>query len=188
MTREVTRKLCKMRFAKKHSLAVGLAVLVNAISTMRAELPPLIPRAILFGNPEKASPRISPDGKMLAYLAPTNDVLNVWVRTLGQTDERVVTADKKRGIRMFLWQPDSQHILYLQDQDGDENWHLYQTHLKSMNTRDLTPFLGVQARLVAVDPNYPDELLVGLNLRDRSVHDVYRVSLGTGAVVLDTEN
>ncbi len=158
------------------------------IQTLSAELPPLIPREVLLGNPDKTSPRISPDGKRLAYLAPTNDVLNVWVRTLGQPDDQVITADKKRGIRSFFWQQDSEHIIYIQDQDGDENWHVYQTNLKTRNTRDLTPFQGVQAQVVAVDPNFPHEMLVGLNLEDRSLHDVYRIDLRTGAVVLDTKN
>lgn len=154
-----------------------------------AALPPVIPREVLLGNPDKAGPEISPDGQLLAYRAPdTNGVMNVWVRTLGQNDDHVVTADKKRGIRIFFWQQDSQHILYLQDQDGDENWHIYQTNLKTKNTRDLTPFQGVQAEVVAVDPNFPYEMLVGLNLENRELHDVYRVNLKTGAVELDTKN
>ncbi len=45
---------------------------------------PLIPRDVLFGNPEKATPLISPDGKRMAYLAPVNDVLNVWVGSVGE--------------------------------------------------------------------------------------------------------
>jgi dipeptidyl aminopeptidase/acylaminoacyl peptidase len=156
--------------------------------TLSAELPPLIPREVLLGNPDRTSPRISPDGKRLAYLAPTNDVLNVWVRTLGQQDDQVITTDKKRGIRSFFWQQDGQHIIYLQDQDGDENWHVYQTNLKNRNTRDLTPFQGVQAQVVALDPNFPHEMLVGLNLEDRGLHDVYRIDLRNGATVLDTKN
>jgi dipeptidyl aminopeptidase/acylaminoacyl peptidase len=151
--------------------------------------PPLIPRELLFGNPEKSSPRISPDGRRLAYLAPDDrGVLNVWVRALGQQDDRVATADKKRGIRMFLWQGDSEHLLYLQDQEGDENFHLYQTDLATRNTRDLTPWQGVRAQLVASDLNYPDHLLVALNLRDRRLFDVYRLDVRAGALALDTEN
>jgi dipeptidyl aminopeptidase/acylaminoacyl peptidase len=169
----------------KTALALALMLMAPSLS---AELPPLIPRSVLLGNPDKASPRISPDGTKLAYLAPTNDVLNVWVRTVGQQDDQVITADKKRGIRMFFWQQDGEHIIYLQDQDGDENWHLYQTNLKNRNTRDLTPFQGVQAQVVAVDPNFPHELLAGLNLEDRRLHDVYRIDLRTGAAVLDTKN
>ncbi len=76
---------------------------------------PLIPREVLFGNPERADPQISPDGTQIGYLAPVDGVLNVWIRTLGKTDDRAVTADKHRGIRNFLWQYDNKHILYTQD-------------------------------------------------------------------------
>jgi dipeptidyl aminopeptidase/acylaminoacyl peptidase len=164
-------------------LALGLAVLPAL-----AELPPLIPRETLFGNPEKTQARISPDGKLLAYLAPDKGVLNVWVRTLGQNDDQVVTADKKRGIRIYDWQQDSEHILYMQDFDGDENWHVYQTNLKTKNTRDLTPFQGVRAEGFSTDPNFPDQILVPLNIRDRRLHDMYRINLKNGALELDTEN
>src|SRR5579863_9919470 len=60
---------------------------------------PLIPREVLFGNPERTDPQISPDGTQIGYLAPVDGVLNVWIRTLGNTDDRPVTADKNRGIR-----------------------------------------------------------------------------------------
>ena len=45
---------------------------------------PLIPRKVLFGNPEKVAPRLSPDGERLAYLAPKDGVLNVWVGPVGR--------------------------------------------------------------------------------------------------------
>jgi dipeptidyl aminopeptidase/acylaminoacyl peptidase len=126
---------------------------------------------------------------MLAYLAPDErGVMNVWVRTLGQNDDRVVTADTKRGIRAYDWQQDSEHLLYGQDFRGDENYHVYQTDLKIKNTRDLTPFQGVQARRPITDPNFPDEILVPLNIRDRRFHDMYRINLKNGSVELDTEN
>src|SRR5579871_4656238 len=152
------------------------------------KLPPLIPREILFGNPEKTSPQISPDRKRLAYIAPDNGVLNVWVRTVGADDDQVITEDRKRGIRFFLWQQDSDHILYIQDQDGDENWHVYQTRLATKTTRDLTPFEGVHATLVAAEPEIPDQILIGLNQRDPRFTDVHRLDLNTGALTLDTEN
>ena len=148
----------------------------------------LIPRDVLLGNPEKAMPQLSPDGTMLGYLAPDNEVLNVFARTVGKNDDRVITSDKKRGIRFFAWQYDGQHVVYIQDRDGDENWHLYQTNIKTRSTRDLTPFEGTQARLVAYDVNFPDTVLLGINARDRRLHDVYRLNLKNGALELDTEN
>ena len=110
-------------------LAFLAAFLLMFSAPAWAQQPTLIPREILFGNPEKAGPQVSPNGKMLSYLAPDNGVLNVWVRTLGKADDRVVTSDKKRGIRSYFWQEDSQHVLYTQDQGGDENWHVYQTNI-----------------------------------------------------------
>lgn len=152
-------------------------------------LPPLIPREILFGNPERTSPRLSPDGKYLAYLAPDqNNVLQVWLRTVGQEDDRQLTAGKKRGIRIFFWSYNPEQIIYLQDSDGDENFHLYSVNIQSDIVRDLTPFQGVKAQPVSLDHNFPDWVLVGMNLNNRQKFDVYRINLKNGAVEFDTEN
>ena len=148
----------------------------------------LIPRAVLFGNPERADPQISPDGTQIGYLAPVDGVLNVWIRTLGKADDRPVTADKHRGIRNFLWQYDNQHILYTQDVGGDENWRLYQTDVGSKQTRDLTPFDKVRVDIVAYEWRTPDTILVQMNQRDPKLFDVHRIDLKTGKIELDTEN
>lgn len=151
---------------------------------------PLIPREYLFGNPEKTSAKISPDGTQLAYLAPDEkNVLNVWVRDLrSNAKERQVTADQKRGIREFLWQFDNSHILYIQDKDGDENHHLYQTHIDTHETKDLTPYEGVKVELLHADPAFPNEMLIQMNRRDPKNFDVYRVNFVSGQLALDTEN
>jgi dipeptidyl aminopeptidase/acylaminoacyl peptidase len=146
-----------------------------------------VPRELLFGNPEKASPKISPNGKHWAYLAPDEGVLNVWVGLEGQ-NARPLTSDRGRGIRVFLWAEDERSILYLQDANGDENWHLYQTDLESGVTRDLTPYPGVQAQIVATEPRFPDEILVALNDRDPKVHDVWRIKLTDGSRSLEAVN
>jgi dipeptidyl aminopeptidase/acylaminoacyl peptidase len=139
-----------------------------------------VPRELLFGNPERASPKISPDGKRWAYLAPDEGVLNVWTGPEGG-EAKPLTKDRGRGIRNFLWAEDERSILYVQDKDGDENWHLYQTDLATGETRDLTPYPGVQAQVVATDPKFPHEILVALNDRDPRCHDVWRVSLKDGS-------
>ena len=152
-------------------------------------LPPLIPREILFGNPERTSPRLSPDGKYLAYIAPDQkNVLQVWLRTVGEEDDRQLTADYKRGIRIFFWTYNAEQLIYLQDSDGDENFHLYSVNIQSNIVRDLTPFQGVKAQPVDLDPNFPDQVLVEMNLNNRQKFDVYRINLKNGAVEFDTEN
>jgi dipeptidyl aminopeptidase/acylaminoacyl peptidase len=170
-------------------LALAVLSLLGAPMPSRAEPPPLISREVLFGNPERVNPQISPDGKRLAWIAPDKkNVLQVWVRTIGKDDDKVVTADPKRGIRQFFWAENSRMLIYLQDSDGDENFHLYGADLASGNVRDLTPFQGVKAQPAAVDPNFPDTILVSMNARNRALFDVYRLDLNTGALVLDTEN
>src|SRR4028118_2047796 len=90
------------------------------------QLPPLIPRETLFGNPERTRPQLSPDGQYLAYIAPDDkNVLQIWLRTVGQEDDRQLTADKKRGIRIFFWTYNADQLLYMQDSEGDENFHHY---------------------------------------------------------------
>jgi dipeptidyl aminopeptidase/acylaminoacyl peptidase len=169
-------------------LAAG-ALLMTGIMPAHAELPPLIPREVLFGNPERVSPQISPDGKHLAYLAPDKkNVLQVWVRTIGQQDDKMVTADKKRGIRQHFWAFDGEHLCYLQDTDGDENFQLYSVNLKNGIVRNLTPFQGVRCQPMGTNPDKPDQLLVMLNLKNKAKFDAHRVNLKTGAVELDMEN
>jgi len=163
-------------------------VLATAVLAQNKPTTPLIPRNVLFGNPERADPQISPDGTQLGYLAPVDGVLNVWIRTLGKSDDRAVTADKKRGIRNFTWQFDNQHVLYTQDVGGDENWRLYQTDIASRQTRDLTPFNKVRVDIVAYEWKKPDEILVQMNQRNPELFDVHRINLKTGKILLDTQN
>lgn len=169
--------------------ALAVALVIGAVAQARAEMPPLIPREVLFGNPVKAAPEISPDGTRLSYLAPSKDgVLNVWVRTIGKDDDTQITNDTHRGIRIHFWAEDGTHLFYLQDIGGDENFHVYSVDLNSKIVRDLTPFQGIRAEGILLDKKHPNEMLVGLNLRDRHVFDMYRVDLTTGAIVMDTEN
>src|SRR5262249_45533571 len=112
----------------------------------------------------------------------------VWVQTVGKDDARQVTQDKKRGIRAYLWTYAPDTLLYLQDTEGDENFHIYSVALADNVVRDLTPFQGVRAAPLDLNRDFPNELLVTLNLKDRRLFDVYRIDLTTGAVTLDTKN
>ena len=73
-------------------------------STARAADVPLIPREVLFGNPERVGLTISPDGKQLAWRAPVDGVMNVWVAPVGDlAAAKPVTNDRSRGIRVYFW-------------------------------------------------------------------------------------
>ena len=148
----------------------------------------LIPRDVLFGNPERVSPHISPDGTRLAWIAPRDGVLNVWVAPIGATGPSgvdwdaatAVTDDTDRGVRVFAWARDGRHLLYLQDTGGDENWRLYDVDMQTLARRDLTPFDGIQARIIATSKRHRNEVLVGMNRENPQLHDVFKLDLTTG--------
>jgi dipeptidyl aminopeptidase/acylaminoacyl peptidase len=153
---------------------------------------PLIPREVLFGNPSRVSPRLSPDGESLAFLAPKDGVLNVWVGPVGSPIDgdgfEPVTDDRKRGIRLFFWAEDNRHIVYIQDEGGDENWRIHAVNPATKKDRDLTPFEGVQAQILDKNRHFPDTLLVALNRENPELHDAYRLTLSTGDLDLCAKN
>jgi dipeptidyl aminopeptidase/acylaminoacyl peptidase len=149
----------------------------------------LIPRQVLFGNPDKESPQLSPDGTRISYLAPVNGVLNVWVGPIEDPKAaKPVTNDTVRGIRIYFWAYTNNHILYLQDRNGDENWRIYSVDLTTGQIRDLTPLEGVRAQIQEVSFKFPGEILVGLNDRNPQYNDIYRVNIDTGERKLIQQN
>lgn len=149
----------------------------------------LIPRSVLFGNPDRLNPTLSPDGKHIAFLAPENGVMNVWVgATADPQSAQPVTKDTKRGIRQYSWAFNNTQILYVQDKDGDENWHVYSTEIDKNETRDLTPMPGVQARIVKISFDRPDEIIVAINKRNPQFHDLYKVNLQDGTSKMIEQN
>ncbi len=154
-----------------------------------AQDPPLIPRAVLDSAAEHDLLTVSPDGKMIAYTAPSDKgVSNIWVEDLATRQKRMVTRTTQRGINGYQWAYDNTHLLYQSDENGNEDYHLYSVDLKSSAIRDLTPFLGIRSEQILLAPSHPDEVLVGMNLRDSKLFDVYRVNLNTGALVMDAQN
>ena len=149
----------------------------------------IIPREDLMGNPERFRGRISPDGSMASFLAPVDGVQNVWVAPIGDIGAaRVITHDTLRGVGVYHWAEDDEHILYLQDQGGNENWQLHAVNVDTAEDRNLTPLEGVQAQIIAKSVEHPKELLVGLNDRDERWHDVHRLNIETGEKTLVEKN
>src|SRR3954469_19220344 len=149
----------------------------------------LIPRTRLFGNPTSAQGQISPDGRWLSWLAPKDGVLSIWIAPAGDIGAaRVITDDRKRGIRFHAWANSSAHVLFVQDEGGTEDWHVYAVPVEGGPARDLTPLPGVNARLQGLGLDEPNVVAVGLNDRDKAWHDVYRLDIRTGERELLFEN
>ena len=152
-------------------------------------LPPLIPRSALFGNPERITVRLSPDGRWLAWLAPANGVLNVFVAPVDDlAAARAVTTSTRRPVRRYLWAYNNRTIIFLDDINGDENFRAFAVDVATLAKRDLTPLSGVRARLLGVTPRHPSLIAIGLNDRDPRWHDLWHADLATGERRLVREN
>ncbi|MFO0836319.1 MAG: S9 family peptidase [Phycisphaerales bacterium] len=207
MTRRTPALLLASLVVTSAAWAQNNTPLTNPVGNKDASPTALISRDVLFGNPDRAQARLSPDGKQIAFLAPVNGVLNVWVAPVEQPDKaKPITSDSKRGIRQYFWAFTNSHILYLQDSGGDEDWRLYSVDLASGKQVDLTPFdsipgpdgkplvgptgraLRPTAQIQGVSEKSPNELLIGLNNRDPRLHDIYRVNIKTGEMKLVRKN
>jgi dipeptidyl aminopeptidase/acylaminoacyl peptidase len=150
--------------------------------------PRLIPVEELFADPVFSGASISPDGTKLAYLAPAHGKLNVWVRGIHEEHEHAicVTHNERRNIKTYYWTDDPRWLLYRQDTDGNEDWHVYRVDLENPEAPpvDLTPLPpGGRVAGAGMMRTAPGSLLVGMNRRPLNF-DLFRVDVATGETTL----
>jgi len=161
----------------------------SLLSSEQSDLPPLIPREILFSEPVVCSPQLSPDGKKISYLAPVNNVMNLWIKTVGKQNDIPLTDFKSDTIASYLWATDK-YIFYIQDKDGNENWLLYKLDVERRETCLLTPCKkGKFASLHCCNrDDFPGELIFSMTVDDRKVPDLFHVNLNTNKLTLIDKN
>ncbi|MBV9998432.1 MAG: S9 family peptidase [Verrucomicrobia bacterium] len=150
-------------------------------------LPPQIPLRDFFRNPEIAGFQLSPSGNDLAYVRPYESRLNVFIRPREGGEEKRLTSVTDRDVTAYFWKGD-QYILFLKDNGGDENFHLFAVDRDGKQVRDLTPFEGARAELIDDLEDHPTDVIVALNKRNKEVFDAYRLNVETGDMKLIAEN
>ena len=149
----------------------------------------LIPRRKLFDNPSAMGAYISPDGRWLSWLAPVDGVMNIWLSPSDNSKAaQPLTRTKGRPIHSQMWSQDSRHVLFTNDETGDENHHLFAVDPKTAILRDLTPLKDISVQINILSPDRPGEIVVGLNDRDARWHDLYVIDIASGARTLIWEN
>ena len=150
---------------------------------------PLIPRRMLFDNPAFFGAKLSPDGRFVSWLAPVDKVLNVWAAQADNVSSgQPVTRTKGRPITWHDWSPDGRYIMFLNDENGDENLHLFAVDPQTSELRDVTPISNIRAIPALWSFLAPDKIAICLNDRDPRWHDVYMLDLATGDRSLIWEN
>jgi dipeptidyl aminopeptidase/acylaminoacyl peptidase len=150
---------------------------------------PLIPRKTFFENANALNPKLSPNGRWLAWIAAVDDVTNVWVAPRDDlTKARPITRQTDRPIFVHWFARTNAHVLFWKDRDGDENFNLWCVGIDGSGVRNLTPYPNVLARVVGFHHENPNLIAIGMNDRDARWHDLYIVDILTGERRLVYEN
>ena len=146
-----------------------------------------IPLENFFKNPEKSSYQISPDGSFYSFMAPYKNRMNIFIQKIGDSSATQLTFEEARDITGYFW-PNNEQIIFLKDEAGDENFHLFGVNIDGSNPIGFTDFDGVRAQIIDDLPEQKDFVVIGLNKRNKQVFDPYRLNLKTGEISMLAEN
>jgi dipeptidyl aminopeptidase/acylaminoacyl peptidase len=159
---------------------------------------PVVDRELFFGNPEISGAQISPNGKYITFMKPWKDTRNIWIKGVDEpfNAARLLTTETKRPIPGYFWTYDSKYILFVKDNDGDENFNLYAVDpaasaaagAEAPAARDLTGLKGIRVIPYDLPKKSPDTVYIGLNDRDKAWHDLYKLTISTGEKTLIRKN
>lgn len=170
-------------------------LLILGVNTTHAQEVPLLDRGLFFGNPEISGGQLSPDGKWISFTKEYGGIMNIWVKKIDEPfDKARPLTDSKRPLNGYFWSEDGKYILYVKDNNGDENMNIFAVDPIAKATtgvpasRNITPLKEIAAQIYMVSRKDPDLLMVGLNNRDKAWHDLYSLKISTGEMKKIYEN
>ncbi|MFV8359291.1 prolyl oligopeptidase family serine peptidase [Flavobacterium sp. LS1P3] len=157
---------------------------------------PILDRELFFGNPEITGGQLSPDGKFISFMKEYEGIMNIWVKKIDEPFEKArPLTNSKRPMQGYFWSFDGKYILYIKDENGDENINIFAVDPMATTevnkvpvSRNLTPLKGIAARINLVSKKNPDLMMVLLNERDKAWHDLYQLKISTGELTKLYEN
>lgn len=172
-----------------------LLTLIIGMQMISAQETPLLDRDLFFGNPEISGGQLSPDGKWISFMKEYDGIMNIWIKSFDEPFEKArPLTDSKIPLYGYFWSEDGKYILYVKDNDGDENTNVFAVNPMAKATkgvpesRNLTPLKEVAAQIYMVSRKDPDMLLIGLNDRDKAWHDLYSLKISTGELKMIYKN
>lgn len=134
-----------------------------------------------FTTPEQSRFAESPDGKYLSYLKRNEKGSeDLWVKNheTGKT-QRVVLGGKNL-IQSYSWVNDHQ-IIFLKDEGGNENTHVFSVSLDDPDIKDLTPFPSVKASIIRKNlDNDAQHIIIQMNRNNPELFEPYLLNVNDG--------
>ncbi|MCL2650819.1 MAG: S9 family peptidase [Candidatus Azobacteroides sp.] len=141
-----------------------------------------------FSKPKASHFLLSPDGKYMSYMEKDENGKNhVYVKEIATGRVQRVIEEKTELIRWYAWK-NKERLLYMMDQGGNENYHIYAVNLDGTNNVDLTPYEGVQAIPLKNLKDQKDYVIIKMNKNNKQLFDPYKLNIVTGEATQLFEN
>jgi dipeptidyl aminopeptidase/acylaminoacyl peptidase len=175
-------------------------VVDNAASTRQSDTVadfPILPLERLMAPGSFGTPLISPDGRLISWIAPLDGISNLYVAPAHDiAAARPVTRFTEGGVRgtnvsgkvIYRWHYDSRRVIFPMDYDGDENWDIHIVDVETGEERNLTPVPDKKVEIIAYGRAKPDDVLVSVVTFGQTNPDVYHLNLESGEFTLVQKN
>ncbi len=136
-----------------------------------------------FARPKASTFRFSPNGKYISYREKDeHGKRHIQVKDIATGKVTRAIEEKEELVRGYGWVNNSR-LVYLMDQGGDENYHLYAVNLDGTELKDLTPFEEVQASFLELLKEDKDHIIISLNKNNPQIFDPYKINVLTGEMI-----
>lgn len=133
-----------------------------------------------FAKPVMSGFQLSPNGKYLLYREKdSNNKRHVMIKEVATGHVVKAIEEKDELIRGTGWVND-ERLIYVMDEGGNENYHLFAIDIDGKNNIDLTPFDGVQASILNMLKEQKDFIIIQMNKDNKQVFEPYKVNIKTG--------
>lgn len=172
----------------------------NAAATRQSDTVadfPILPLERLMAPGSFGTPLISPDGRLISWIAPLDGISNLYVAPAHDIGAgRPVTRFTEGGVRgtnvsgkvIYRWHYDSRRVIFPMDYDGDENWDIHIVDVETGEERNLTPVPDKKVEIIAYGRAKPDDVLVSVVTFGQTNPDVYHLNLASGEFTLVQKN
>jgi len=141
-----------------------------------------------FQKPRQSSFQFSPDGLYFSYMEKDeNNKKHVYVKNTETGEIKRVIEEKEELIRGYGW-ANNNRLIYVMDNGGNENYHLFAVDLNGANQVDLTPFKAVKVGILSNLKDQPDYMIIQLNKDNPQIFEPYKINIKTGDLIKLFEN
>ena len=141
-----------------------------------------------FKKPKQRSFQFSPNGLYLSFREKDKKSKNhVYVKNTATNQITRVIEEGKDLISGYGW-ANNNRLIYVKDNGGDENYHLFAVDIDGKNQKELTPYKGVKVDILNSLDDQKDYMIILMNKTNPQIFEPYKINIKTGETVKLFEN